>query len=66
MLIFLLFGILAGFEGPRIAANLPTPWLGVYERINIFGYLLWVVVLAIALLRSHPDSLRPHAFRQPG
>lgn len=52
-LIFLVCGVLAGMDGPRLAANLPTPWLGVLERINIFGYLLWIAVLAISLLRAH-------------
>jgi hypothetical protein len=33
-------------------ANEPTPWIGVWERINIGVYMLWVVVLAIALLRD--------------
>src|SRR5262245_61959023 len=37
--------------GPRIAANSPTPRVGVWERINIGVFLLWVVVLAIALTR---------------
>ena len=32
-------------------ANLPTPWIGLWERINISVFLLWVVVLAIVLLR---------------
>jgi len=45
------FGALTGLDGPRIAANLPTPWVGVWERINIGLFLLWVVVLAVALLR---------------
>ena len=34
---------------PPIAAR--EPWLGVWERINLGVFLLWVVVLAIALLR---------------
>ena len=51
ILVLIVFGALAGFDGPQIAANLPTPWIGVTERINIFGYLLWVMVLAVALLR---------------
>jgi hypothetical protein len=46
-----LFGALTGLDSPRIAANLPTPWVGGWERINIGVFLLWVVVLAIALLR---------------
>jgi Protein of unknown function (DUF998) len=45
------FGALTGLESPRISANLPTPWIGVWERINIGVFLLWVVVLALALLR---------------
>jgi hypothetical protein len=39
-------------EAPGIAANLPTPWIGVWERINLGVFLLWVVVLAVALLRG--------------
>jgi hypothetical protein len=47
----LIFGSLAFLYAPALAANLPTPWIGVYERINLGGYLLWVAVLASALLR---------------
>jgi hypothetical protein len=45
------FGALTFMDAPRIAANLPTPWVGVWERINISMFLLWVVVLAVTLLR---------------
>ena len=58
ILILLVFGILAGLDGSRLAANLPTPWMGVWERINIFGYMLWVVVLSIVLLRVQ-DTVAP-------
>jgi Protein of unknown function (DUF998) len=51
MVILLAFGALTGLDGPRVAANLPTPWVGVWERINIGIFLLWVVVLATFLLR---------------
>ena len=40
-------------EAPALAANLPTPWLGVWERINIGVFLVWVAVLAMLLLRTH-------------
>ena len=43
---------LTGFEATRLAAGQPTPWLGIIERINIGAYLLWVVILAVTLLRS--------------
>ena len=52
ILILVGFGALTGLDGPRLAANLPTPWMGVYERINVFGFLLWVAVLAVGLLRA--------------
>lgn len=50
--VFIVFGILIFTETPGIEANLPTPGIGVWERINIGAYMLWVVVLAIALLRN--------------
>jgi hypothetical protein len=52
MLIFIVFGIISFLDAPQLAANLPTPWLGVWERVNIFGYLLWIVVLTITLLKT--------------
>jgi hypothetical membrane protein len=52
LLTLLVSGALTGFEAARVAAQQPTPWLGVAERINVYGYLLWVLVLAVTLLRS--------------
>jgi hypothetical protein len=46
----LVFGTLAGMQGPRIAANLPTPWLAITERVNVYSAMLWVQVLAVVLL----------------
>jgi len=56
ILIVILFGTLAGLDGPRIAANLPTPWLGVTERISVFSYMLWLTALAVGLLRKRGRS----------
>jgi hypothetical protein len=50
--VFVLFGTLTFMEAPRVAANLPTPWLGIWERINIGAYLVWLVVFALALSGS--------------
>jgi uncharacterized protein DUF998 len=52
LLILLAFGALTFLDAPRVQANLPTPWIGVWERINVGAFLLWVVVLATALLRA--------------
>lgn len=57
------FGALAGRQGGRLAADAPTPWLGVYERVNIGGYLLWLAVLAVLLLFH--TSARSRAARCP-
>jgi hypothetical protein len=50
--LLVVFGALTGLQAPRIAANLPTPLVGIWERINIGVFLLWVMALAIALLRG--------------
>ena len=55
ILILILTGVWGFLDAPRIAANLPTPWLGVRERINIYGYMLWMALLAVVLLREPPD-----------
>lgn len=45
------FGALTFADAPRVAANQATPWIGVWERINVGVFLVWVVVMATALLR---------------
>ena len=54
MVVLFGFGALTFLEAPRLQANLPTPWIGLWERINISVFLLWVVVLAATLLGSRP------------
>jgi hypothetical protein len=51
LLVHLVFGAWAGADGPRLARGEPTPWIGLTERINIGVFLLWVAVLAVALMR---------------
>jgi Protein of unknown function (DUF998) len=53
LLAVIVFGSLAGSQGPALAAGQPTPWLGLTERINIYSFMLWAVVLAIVLLRAN-------------
>lgn len=50
LLVLIVFGILTGVQAPNMEADLPTPLMGVWERINIGIYMLWMVVLAIKLL----------------
>jgi len=53
------FAVLTFREAPRLSANQPTPLIGVWERIDIGLFLLWVIVLAVALWRrQHPGRRR--------
>ncbi len=54
---FIVFGTFTGLDSPRIAANLPTPLIGIWERINIGVFLLWLVVLAIVLLERKSGTV---------
>jgi Protein of unknown function (DUF998) len=52
ILVQIAFGVLTGLDSPQLEANQPTPWMGVWERISVGAYMLWVVVFAILLLRK--------------
>lgn len=53
VLVFIVFGILTTIDSRGIEANLPTPYVGIWERINIGAYMLWVIVFAIMLLKRN-------------
>jgi hypothetical protein len=60
LVIVFMFGFLTAIDAPAIPADRPTPWIGVWERINIGAFLLWVVVLAVALLRAPRSETARH------
>lgn len=53
ILALLVFGVLTGLEAPRVSDNEATPWLGIVERVNVYGSMLWFAVLATVLLGGH-------------
>lgn len=55
----LVFGALAGMQAPRIAANLPTPFLGILERVNVYSSMFWVATLGVLLMRRERESRVP-------
>ena len=57
VLIFIVFGILTTIESRGIEANLPTPYVGIWERINIGAYMIWVIVFVIMLMRRNNKSV---------
>jgi len=57
--VLLAFGALTFLEAPRLQANLPTPYIGLWERINISVFLLWIVALATRLWPAALNGRRP-------
>ena len=45
------FGAITSFQAPSVAANLPTPSIGIWERMSAGAFTLWVIVLSVTLLR---------------
>ncbi|HJS54376.1 MAG TPA: DUF998 domain-containing protein [Chitinophagaceae bacterium] len=59
ILVFIVFGILTFVEAPNVDKNLPTPYIGLWERINIAAFMVWMLVFSIILLRlEKKTSLR--------
>lgn len=50
--LMLFFGGWSALDIPEVEAGLPTPWVGVKERIYWYSYQLWYIVLAVKLLRE--------------
>lgn len=50
-------GAWTGTYASRLEANLPTPWAGVWERVNTTAFMVWIAVLAIALLRDREMAI---------
>jgi hypothetical protein len=50
LVVLAVFGALTGLDAARLAADQPTPLTGIWERINIGVFLLWIIILALILL----------------
>jgi hypothetical protein len=50
--VIVIFGVISAMQGPQLVANLATPWLGITERVAVYAYLSWLVVLAVDLARA--------------
>ena len=56
MILLMGFGFITSLDAPKIPLNLPTPLLGIWERILIALFMLWVIVLAITLQHRETPS----------
>lgn len=56
VIIFIVFGILTARDSSGINTGEATPFVGVWERINMAAYMSWIVVFAVLLLRRPTDK----------
>ena len=49
------FGALTSTPAANLADGDPTPLMGLYERMSVGAWLLWIAVLSVILLRSRPE-----------
>jgi hypothetical protein len=55
-ILLIFFGFLTSQLAPNIALDRPTPFMGLFERVNIGIFLAWIVVFAATLLRIQPSQ----------
>lgn len=58
IVILLAAGSMTSLDVSRVNAGLPTPLMGVWERVNMSAWLLWVALLAVALFRRSTLFIR--------
>ncbi|HEY7271073.1 MAG TPA: DUF998 domain-containing protein, partial [Dehalococcoidia bacterium] len=56
----LIAGSLTSMQAGAVADNGDTPWIGVTERIGVFGSMIWVAIFALALLRRQRSLEEAH------
>jgi len=56
IVVFLVFGYLISTEAGNVDKNLPTQFIGLWERINIASFMVWLFVFAVRLLRIEKRS----------
>ncbi len=56
ILVYLVLGALPFLGVAQVEAGQPTPWVGLVERIMVYGYMLWLALLAVILLRAEKNQ----------
>jgi len=51
ILVFIVFGVLTFMEAPNVDKDLPTPYIGIWERINIAAFIVWLILFSKNILR---------------
>ena len=66
LVIGLVCGAVTSTYASRVQADLPTPGVGVWERISIATFMGWIAVLAITLLRAPHTAATADGRGAPG
>lgn len=56
IIVFIVFGVLTFTEAPDVDKNLPTPYIGLWERINIAAFMVWILVFTNNLLQAEKKT----------
>ena len=48
--LIILAGAVVSTQIPAIAANQATPWMGLVERISVYGPLIWIAIFGVVLM----------------
>jgi hypothetical protein len=56
IVVMLSLGFILGKMAPKVAANEPTHWIGIIERITVFTPMIWMSILAIILIYNENGS----------
>jgi len=51
IIVFIVFGVLTFVEAPNVDKNGSTPYIGLWERINIAVFMVWLILFSFNLLR---------------
>jgi hypothetical protein len=60
----IVFAAVTGILAARMVGDQPTPWMGLTERVNIYGTMLWMAALAMGLWRAG-EMVAPGEQEQP-
>jgi hypothetical protein len=56
LLLLIVFGALTFSESSNIPINEPTPFIGIWERINIGIFMIWVIAFSKMLLKNYTKA----------
>jgi hypothetical protein len=62
----LVFGALTSTQTANLVDGESTPLMGVYERVSIGAWLLWIAVLSVVLLHGREDPAFHGPLQRPG